>query len=75
MKVKEPQEQEFQYLRSDLVLFTYLHLAAYPAVGKALLNAGCTSIAYETVQLEDGSLPLLAPMSEIAGRLATQAGA
>ena len=75
VKVKEPQEQEFQYLRSDLVLFTYLHLAAYPAVGKALLNAGCTSIAYETVQLEDGSLPLLAPMSEIAGRLATQAGA
>ena len=75
VKVKEPQEQEFQYLRSDLVLFTYLHLAAYPAVGKALLNAGCTSIAYETVQLEEGSLPLLAPMSEIAGRLATQAGA
>jgi alanine dehydrogenase len=75
VKVKEPQELEFQYLRPDLVLFTYLHLAAYPSVGKALLSSGCTSIAYETVQLEDGSLPLLAPMSEIAGRLATQAGA
>lgn len=75
VKVKEPQEQEFAYLRSDLVLFTYLHLAAYPAVGRALLESGCTSLAYETVQLEDGSLPLLAPMSEIAGRLATQAGA
>jgi alanine dehydrogenase len=75
VKVKEPQEQEFAYLRPDLVLFTYLHLAAYPAVGRALLESGCTSLAYETVQLEDGSLPLLAPMSEIAGRLATQAGA
>ena len=75
VKVKEPQEEEFTFLRSDLVLFTYLHLAAYPAVGRALMESGCTSIAYETVQLEDGSLPLLAPMSEIAGRLATQAGA
>ena len=75
VKVKEPQAEEFVYLRKDMVLFTYLHLAAYPAVGKALLESGCTSIAYETVQLENGSLPLLAPMSEIAGRLATQAGA
>ncbi len=75
VKVKEPQPQEFAYLRPDLVLFTYLHLAAYPEVGRALLEAGTTAVAYETVQLEDGSLPLLAPMSEIAGRLAAQVGA
>jgi alanine dehydrogenase len=75
VKVKEPQLQEFGYLRPDLVLFTYLHLAAYPEVGRALLEAGTTAVAYETVQLEDGSLPLLAPMSEIAGRLAAQVGA
>jgi len=75
VKVKEPQPEEFAFLRPDLVLFTYLHLAAYPEVGRALLEAGTTSIAYETVQLEDGSLPLLAPMSEIAGRLAAQVGA
>ena len=75
VKVKEPQAEEFGYLRPDLVLFTYLHLAAYPAVGEALLKAGTTAIAYETVQLADGSLPLLAPMSEIAGRLAAQVGA
>jgi len=75
VKVKEPQPQEFTYLRPDLVLFTYLHLAAYPEVGRALLEAGTTAVAYETVQLEDGSLPLLAPMSEIAGRLAAQVGA
>ena len=75
VKVKEPQPEEFAYLRPDLVLFTYLHLAAYPAVGRALLEAGCSAIAYETVQLDDGSLPLLAPMSEIAGRLAAQVGA
>jgi alanine dehydrogenase len=75
VKVKEPQPEEFRFLRPDLVLFTYLHLAAYPAVGRALLEAGCTAIAYETVQLDDGSLPLLAPMSEIAGRLAAQVGA
>ncbi len=75
VKVKEPQPQEFGYLRPDLVLFTYLHLAAYPEVGRALLEAGTTAVAYETVQLEDGSLPLLAPMSEIAGRLAAQVGA
>ena len=75
VKVKEPQPEEFGFLRSDLVLFTYLHLAAYPEVGRALLEAGTTAVAYETVQLEDGSLPLLAPMSEIAGRLAAQVGA
>ena len=75
VKVKEPQPEEFGLLRQDMVLFTYLHLAAYPEVGEALLSAGTTGIAYETVQLENGSLPLLAPMSEIAGRLAAQVGA
>lgn len=75
VKVKEPKAEEFGFLRDDLTLFTYLHLAAYPNVAAALLKARTTSIAYETVQLPDGSLPLLAPMSEIAGRLATQAGA
>ncbi len=75
VKVKEPQEEEFKFLREDMLLFTYLHLAAYPQVAEALLNAGTTALGYETVQLENGSLPLLAPMSEIAGRLAAQAGA
>ena len=75
LKVKEPQEQEFAFLRSDLVLFTYLHLAAYPDVAHALLAAGTTGIAYETVQLANGQLPLLAPMSEVAGRMAPQIGA
>ena len=75
LKVKEPQEQEFRFLRSDLVLFTYLHLAAYPEVAHALLTAGTTGIAYETVQLTNGQLPLLAPMSEVAGRMAPQIGA
>lgn len=75
VKVKEPKPEEFQYLRKDLTLFTYLHLAAYPEVAKALISAGTTSFAYETVQTRDGALPLLAPMSEIAGRLAPQMGA
>jgi alanine dehydrogenase len=75
VKVKEPQPEEYGRLREDLVLFTYLHLAAYPEVAKALLAAGTTSLAYETVQLPDGALPLLAPMSEVAGRMATQVGA
>jgi alanine dehydrogenase len=75
VKVKEPQDDEFRFLRPDLTLFTYLHLAAYPDVAKALLEAGTTGIAYETVQLESGALPLLAPMSEVAGRLAPQMGA
>jgi alanine dehydrogenase len=74
-KVKEPQPSEYGYLRSDLVLFTYLHLAAYPQVADALLRAGTTGVAYETVQATDGSLPLLAPMSEVAGRMAAQIGA
>jgi alanine dehydrogenase len=75
MKVKEPQASEFGYLRPDLVLFTYLHLAAYPAVARALLDAKTTGIAYETVQVANGQLPLLAPMSEVAGRMAPQIGA
>jgi alanine dehydrogenase len=75
VKVKEPQPSELIYLREDLTLFTYLHLAAYPDVAKALLAAGTTGFAYETVQLPSGALPLLAPMSEVAGRLATQVGA
>lgn len=75
VKVKEPQESEFGHLRSDLTLFTYLHLAAYPGVADALLAAKCTAIAYETVQTVNGALPLLAPMSEVAGRLAPQMGA
>lgn len=74
-KVKEPVAAEYAYLRDDLTLFTYLHLAADRAATDALLAAGTTSVAYETVQLPDGSLPLLAPMSEVAGRLATQVGA
>jgi len=74
-KVKEPQESEFGYLRPDLVLFTYLHLAAYPKVADALLAAGTTGVAYETVQTADGGLPLLAPMSEVAGRMSVQVGA
>jgi len=74
-KVKEPQASEYQYFRPGLVLFTYLHLAAYPHVAAALLEHQVTGIAYETVQAADGSLPLLAPMSEVAGRMATQIGA
>ena len=75
VKVKEPQVHEFEYLRPDLTLFTYLHLAAYPNVATALTESGCTAFAYETVTDQRGALPLLAPMSEIAGRLATQMGA
>jgi alanine dehydrogenase len=75
VKVKEPQHDEFARLRPETVLFTYLHLAAYPEVATALLDAGTTALAYETVQLETGALPLLAPMSEVAGRMATQIGA
>ena len=74
-KVKEPLESEFGHFREGLVLFTYLHLAAYPAVGEALRKAGVIGIAYETVQVADGSLPLLAPMSEVAGRMSVQIGA
>ena len=75
LKVKEPIASEYHRLRAGQVLFTYLHLAADADGTKALLNSGTTAIAYETVQLADGSLPLLAPMSEVAGRLAPQVGA
>jgi alanine dehydrogenase len=75
LKVKEPQASELAHLRADLVLFTYLHLAAYPDLGQSLLAAGTTAIGYETVQLATGQLPLLAPMSEVAGRMAPQIGA
>jgi alanine dehydrogenase len=74
-KVKEPQPEELARLRPDLVLFTYLHLAAYPEVADGLLASGAAGVAYETVQTPNGALPLLAPMSEVAGRLATQIGA
>ncbi len=73
-KVKEPQKEELDFLRPGLVLFTYLHLAAYPAVADALLDHGVTGIAYETVHPAGGGLPLLAPMSEVAGRMAPQVG-
>ena len=75
VKVKEPVASEYRFLRDDLLLFTYLHLAADRALTQALLGAGTTSVAYETVQEQDGSLPLLSPMSEVAGRLSVQAGA
>ena len=74
LKVKEPQAEELERLRPGLVLFTYLHLAAYPAVADALLEHHVTGIAYETVQTASGALPLLAPMSEVAGRMAPQVG-
>jgi alanine dehydrogenase len=75
LKVKEPVQEEYHRMRRDQVLFTYLHLAASLECTRALLDSGITAIAYETVQLPDGSLPLLAPMSEVAGRMATQVGA
>ena len=75
LKVKEPQPEEFAHLRDDLVLFTYLHLAAEPDLTRALCEAKTTSIAYETVQAANGTLPLLAPRSEVAGRLAPLVGA
>ncbi|MBA4742240.1 MAG: alanine dehydrogenase, partial [Azoarcus sp.] len=75
VKVKEPQPEEFAYLRADHVLFTYLHLAPDPQQARALLDAGLTAIAYETVTDAHGGLPLLAPMSEVAGRMSVQAGA
>ena len=75
LKVKEPVASEYHRMRRDQVLFTYLHLAASRECTDALLSAGTTAVAYETVQLPDRSLPLLAPMSEVAGRMAPQAGA
>lgn len=74
MKVKEPQKEEYQYFREDLILFTYLHLAAEPELTKALLEKKVKAIAYETIQLDNGFLPLLTPMSEVAGRMSVQIG-
>ena len=75
LKVKEPIAEEYHRMRRDQVLFTYLHLAASLDCTKALLDSGITAVAYETVELADHSLPLLAPMSEVAGRMAPQVGA
>src|SRR3981189_3396618 len=75
VKVKEPQLAECKQLRSGQTLFTYLHLAADPEQAQALLASGTTAIAYETVPAPDGSLPLLTPMSEVAGRMSVQVGA
>lgn len=75
LKVKEPITAEYAHFRAGLILFTYLHLAAEPELAAALMESGVTAIAYETVQKADRSLPLLAPMSEVAGRLAVQVGA
>ena len=75
MKVKEPIPSEYQYFREGLILFTYLHLAPEPDLTKALIKNKVIGIAYETVQLANGSLPLLTPMSEVAGRMSAQIGA
>lgn len=75
VKVKEPLPQEYPLMGEGQILFTYLHLAPAPALTRALLDRGVIGVAYETIQLEDGSLPLLTPMSEVAGRMATQVGA
>lgn len=75
IKVKEPLEIEYQYLRKGLILFTYLHLASDEKLTKRMLESGVTGIAYETVQLPNGAVPLLAPMSQVAGRMAIQVGA
>lgn len=75
VKVKEPLPLEYKYLRPDLLLFTYLHLAASEELTRVMLNSGVTGIAYETVELANGTLPLLTPMSEVAGRMSIQIGA
>ncbi|MCA1945810.1 MAG: alanine dehydrogenase, partial [Desulfovibrio sp.] len=75
IKVKEPIQQEYHYLRDGLLLFTYLHLAADKPLTQVLLESKTTGVAYETVQLDNGALPLLVPMSEVAGRMAPQVGA
>lgn len=75
MKVKEPLPEEYSYLRAGLLLFTYLHVAANPELAKALMSSKVRAIGYENVQLANGALPLLSPMSEIAGRMAVQIGA
>src|SRR5687767_11323106 len=75
VKVKEPQPSEYSYLRPGLVLFTYLHLAPLPELAERLVEARVNAVAYETIRERDGSLPLLTPMSEVAGRMAIQVGA
>jgi len=75
MKVKEPLPEEYGFFRPGLILFTFLHLAPEANLTKALVDGGVTAVGYETIQLEDGSLPLLIPMSEVAGRMAVQVGA
>jgi alanine dehydrogenase len=75
VKVKEPLEREYAFFRKDMVLYTYLHLAAEPELTKRLVQSGVASVAYETIETEDGALPLLRPMSEVAGRMAVQVGA
>ncbi|HWW73039.1 MAG TPA: alanine dehydrogenase, partial [Duganella sp.] len=75
VKVKEPQPNECAMLRKDQILYTYLHLAPDPEQTKALVESGAVCIAYETITGDNGGLPLLAPMSEVAGRMAIQAGA
>ncbi|SEN77520.1 alanine dehydrogenase [Lihuaxuella thermophila] len=75
VKVKEPLPEEYRYFRKGLILYTYLHLAAEPKLAQALLENEVTAIAYETIQLDNGSLPLLTPMSEVAGRMSVQIGA
>lgn len=75
MKVKEPLEEEFAFIKKDQIIFTYFHLASQPKLTKVLMEKEAVAIAYETVQLDDGSLPLLTPMSEVAGHMATQIGA
>jgi alanine dehydrogenase len=75
VKVKEPQPSEYVFFRPGLILYTYLHLAAEPMLTQELAKKSVSAIAYETIQLEDGSLPLLRPMSEVAGRMAVQVGA
>jgi alanine dehydrogenase len=75
MKVKEPIEPEWPHMRRDQVIFTYFHFAASETLTRAVMHSGCVAIAYETVQLSTGELPLLTPMSEVAGRMAVQEGA
>jgi alanine dehydrogenase len=75
VKVKEPLDVEYDFLRKGQVLYTYLHLAAAPELTQRLVASGATAVAYETIQLPDGTLPLLRPMSEVAGRMAVQVGA
>ncbi len=74
-KVKEPRPEEYRYFRKGLIIFTFFHLASDPELARELIKKGVTAVAYETLELPDGSLPVLTPMSEVAGRLSVQAGA